>query len=70
MKKPTTVCPECGAKTDFAMSQHTPYAIPDGRLKANEVSAVAVLGCPECGETLRVFHEHEIIQVMNEWLHS
>ncbi len=64
------ICTECGGKLDFSISVRTPSYIADGRLKANEVHPIAVLGCTECSETIQVFEEYEVVEMLNSWLHE
>ncbi|RKR79223.1 Lar family restriction alleviation protein [Marinobacter nauticus] len=59
-------CPECGS-TD--LSWHTQSSVtngtPDGKLRANEVSTLFVLGCGHCSETIKTLTAAQVAENMS-----
>jgi hypothetical protein len=59
-------CPECGS-TD--LSWHTQSSVtngtPDGKLRANEVSTLFVLGCGHCSETIKTLTADQVAENMS-----
>jgi predicted nucleic-acid-binding Zn-ribbon protein len=59
-------CPECGS-TKLVIeldTEVTATGIPDGRLKANEIRAIVVVGCEECSATVEVIRDSDRIAVI------
>lgn len=59
-------CPECGS-TD--LTWHTQSSVttgtPDGKLRANEVSTLFVLGCNHCSETIKTLTADQVAENMS-----
>ena len=59
-------CPECGS-TD--LTWHTQSSVttgtPDGKLRANEVSTLFVLGCGHCSETIKTLTADQVAENMS-----
>ena len=69
LRNHTLQCSNCGSNDlEFSLNVKTPNYIADGRLRANECQPIAVLGCKECSETLAVYEEHEVVQMLNSTL--
>lgn len=65
--KPITSCSHCSSGLlSYFISHKGIDGVCDGRVKYNEISTLAILGCNECGETLQILQEHEIEALLNE----
>jgi len=60
-------CRECGGQDLrwFADVENTGPAV-DGRIKANEMQNIFVLGCEDCCETIKVVSGNEIAELLND----
>ena len=62
-----TRCPECGSRSlrwDYTVRAR--HAVPDGRLRLNEVSGLFYLGCEECSETVTRVGEDDVANLLNQ----
>jgi hypothetical protein len=55
-------CPNCGSDQLSAAldTEVTATGVGDGRLKANEVRPMIVVGCDTCSETLAILRDPDI----------
>lgn len=55
-------CRNCGGENwSLTIDTQVTANVGDGRLKANEVRAIIVLGCVDCSETLDIFTQTETL---------
>lgn len=62
-----TRCPECGSRSlrwDYTVRAR--HAVPDGRLRLNEVSGLFYLGCEECSETVIRVSDDDVTKLLNQ----
>ena len=58
-------CPECGGRdTEWHCGQYSNSGAADGRLRMHEVRTRFFLGCPVCGETIRVVDGDDMAAMM------
>jgi hypothetical protein len=59
-------CPECGSTdlTWYTQSSVT-TGTPDGKLRANEVSTLFILGCGHCSETIKTLTADQVAENMS-----
>lgn len=61
-------CQECGcADTEWHCSQYTNSGAADGRLSMHEVRTRFFLGCPACGETIRIVDGDDLAEMMTRF---
>lgn len=46
-------CPHCDGRCEWFTHRRNGSGVVDGRLKATDVECIFVLGCTECGETIK-----------------
>lgn len=69
MGKISKYCPECGeAKLEFFESHRNTGQAVDGRLHMSEVSTDFVLGCMYCSETIEVFSQDHVSEILTSLL--
>lgn len=62
-----TRCPKCGSRSlRWDCTLRARHAVPDGRLKLNEVSGLFYLGCEECSETVIRVSDDDVTKLLNQ----
>lgn len=62
-----TRCPECGSRSlRWDCTLRARHAVPDGRLRLNEVSGLFYLGCEECSETVIRVSDDDVTKLLNQ----
>lgn len=60
-------CPNCeGTNFEWFIATTNTGNAMDGRLKMNDISALAVKGCLDCSQTIKVLRQDQIDSILNE----
>jgi hypothetical protein len=55
---PEATCQECGStQLSLTLDTEVTARVPDGRLKANEIRPMVVVGCDECSATVEIVYD-------------
>lgn len=58
-------CDQCGGECEWFIDLQNKSSVVEGRLRTGDVSCVFVLGCTECGETIRIINADTVAEILN-----